>query len=157
MKKSSCVSIYYNTCVKRTISSLFGSSYLAYKPLAYQPANSVFLSHQTSQQYFQPWLISQSSRNKQADHMAKSDGRAQNLPAARVAGISSRLLRPLNDWRRLLHQLGWIRGDDMDIATSHTSTTACMKVDQKVRFMWHGKEQQLDKLTSNTSHQCSCP
>jgi len=34
--------------------------------LAYQPANSVFLSHQTSQQYFSPWLITQSSRNEQA-------------------------------------------------------------------------------------------
>ena len=28
--------------------------------------NSIFLLHQTSQQYFQPWLISQFSRNEQA-------------------------------------------------------------------------------------------
>ena len=34
--------------------------------------NSIFLSHQTSQQYFQTWLISQSSRNEQAAYMEPS-------------------------------------------------------------------------------------
>ena len=33
--------------------------------MAYQPTNSIFLSHQTSQQYFQLWLISQTSPNEQ--------------------------------------------------------------------------------------------
>ena len=37
--------------------SLFACSYLAY-----QPTNNIFFSHQTSQQYFQPWLISQTSQ-----------------------------------------------------------------------------------------------
>jgi len=33
----------------------------------YQSTNSIFLSHQTSQQYFQSWLISQTNPNKQSD------------------------------------------------------------------------------------------
>jgi len=35
--------------------------------MAYQPTNSIFFPHQTSQQYFQPWLISQTSQNEQGD------------------------------------------------------------------------------------------
>ena len=33
--------------------------------MTYQLTNSIFLSHQISQQYFQPWLISQTSPNEQ--------------------------------------------------------------------------------------------
>ena len=33
--------------------------------MAYQPTNNIFLSHQTSQQSFQPWLISQTSPDEQ--------------------------------------------------------------------------------------------
>ena len=36
--------------------------------MTYQPTNNIFLSHQTSQQYFQPWLISQTSQNEQGDY-----------------------------------------------------------------------------------------
>ena len=36
--------------------------------MAYQPTNNIFLSHQTSQRYFQPWLISQTSPNEQGDY-----------------------------------------------------------------------------------------
>ena len=32
-----------------------------------QPTNNIFLSHQTSQQYFQPWLINQTSPNKRGE------------------------------------------------------------------------------------------
>jgi len=35
---------------------------LAYKPYFFQPTNNIFLSQQISQQYFQPWLISQANR-----------------------------------------------------------------------------------------------
>jgi len=35
--------------------------------MAYQPTNSIFLSHQISQQYFQPWLIRQTSPNEQGE------------------------------------------------------------------------------------------
>ena len=34
--------------------------------MAYQSTNNIFLSHKTSQQYFQPWLISQTSPNEQS-------------------------------------------------------------------------------------------
>jgi len=36
--------------------------------MAYQPTNGTFLKHQISQQYFQPWLISQTSPNEQGDY-----------------------------------------------------------------------------------------
>ena len=35
--------------------------------MTYQPTNSIFLSHKISQQYFQPWLISQISPNEQGN------------------------------------------------------------------------------------------
>ena len=38
---------------------------LAYKPYFFQPTNSIVLSNQISQQYFQPWLISQTSPSEQ--------------------------------------------------------------------------------------------
>ena len=41
--------------------------------MAYQPTNSIFLSHQTSQQYFQPWLISQTSPNKRGVYFFHPD------------------------------------------------------------------------------------
>ena len=35
--------------------------------MAYQPTNNIFLSYKISQQYFQLWLISQTSLNEQGD------------------------------------------------------------------------------------------
>ena len=43
--------------------------------------NSIFLSHQTSQQHFQPWLISQSNRNEPAEMISSE---AQEVRSMRV-------------------------------------------------------------------------
>jgi len=39
--------------------------------MTYQPTNSIFFSHKTSQRYFQSWLISKISLNEQSDGVAE--------------------------------------------------------------------------------------
>ena len=61
--------------------------------MAYQPTNSIFLSHQTSQQYFQSWLINQTSSNQ---HGVEPEDIQQNesLPCALLLSPSFFLAKP---------------------------------------------------------------
>ena len=93
--------------MQRLPTSLFAWSYLTY-----QSMNSIFLSHQTSQQYFQPWLISQTSPNKQdedvSSHSRIADG--YMLPPAsrdwclRQAKVAASILFALSETSR---NIGW--------------------------------------------------
>ena len=56
----------------RAIKHLVRLDLFGLQVVLFQSTNNIFLSHQISQQYFYPWLISQTSPNEQGEELLES-------------------------------------------------------------------------------------